>query len=271
MKHFHHQQCMLQFKQYYHYMHQEEQLVLYYQPKIDLKTFHIVGAEALLRWQHPEIGLVPPGDFITVAEETGLIVPIGEWVLRTACQQIQQWEQTKTMSIRVSVNLSGRQFHNTDLSRTINQIIEETAINPAMLELELTESILMKEGDSSVHVLNEFKKMGLSVSVDDFGTGYSSLNYLKRLPLDILKIDRSFVEDIEINSDDTTIIKTIIAMAHNLNLKVIAEGVETMEQMDFLIKHGCEEAQGYLFSKPLPADEFEQLFQDQQKAKSRSS
>lgn len=236
-----------------------EEFLLYYQPQIDMQSGKIVAMEALLRWKHPERGLVPPDAFIPIAEECGAIVAIGEWVIRAACIQNMAWQQAGLSSVPVAVNLSAVQFRKKDLVATIRRILEETGLPPSLLELEMTERIIMADADSTVETLLAIKEMGLLLSIDDFGTGYSSLSYLKRFQVDKLKIDQSFVQDIESSRDNAAIVKTIIAMGHNLRLKVIAEGVETSEQMAFLKEHGCDEAQGYLFSRPLPAIEFETL------------
>jgi diguanylate cyclase (GGDEF)-like protein/PAS domain S-box-containing protein len=228
---------------------------LYYQPKIDIPTGRIIGAEALLRWQHAARGLVSPVHFIPIAEETGLIVPIGEWVLRTASMQSRAWQDAGLPPLPISVNLSTRQFGQKDLLATITKILKTVDMDPRHLELEITESSVMQHPDKAVAVLRELKGMGIGVSLDDFGTGYSSLNYLRRLPLDCLKIDRSFIMNITKNSDDAAITAAIIAMAHNLKLTVLAEGVEREDQLMMLSRLGCDHAQGYLFSRPVPADE----------------
>ncbi|MGA7936770.1 MAG: EAL domain-containing protein [Kovacikia sp.] len=232
---------------------------LYYQPQINLITGRIIGAEALLRWEDPELGLVYPAKFISIAEETGLIIPIGEWVLRTACAQAKAWQVTNRLPMRISVNLSARQFKQDNLVETIAQVLQETNLTPDALVLELTETSVMENVETTVMILEELKQKGVHISIDDFGTGYSSLNYLKRFPIDTLKIDRSFVREITTNANDAAIAKAIIAMAQSLQLKVIAEGVETEEQSNFLRQNGCNAMQGYLFSRPVPAEEFEQL------------
>ena len=232
---------------------------LVYQPQADLKTGRVIGLEALLRWQHPELGTVSPARFIPVAEESGLIVPIGEWVLRTACTQIRRWLDAGLPAVPVGINLSARQFRQQDLGTFIAQTIRDTDILAEYVELEITEGTMMENTDSAVATLHMLKELGLHLAIDDFGTGYSSLSYLKRFPLDRLKIDRSFVQDIITNTDDAAIARAIIAMAHSLNLKVIAEGVETEEQLSYLRAHGCDEIQGYYFSRPLPPEEVEAL------------
>jgi EAL domain-containing protein (putative c-di-GMP-specific phosphodiesterase class I) len=217
--------------------------------------------EALVRWRHPQHGLISPMEFIPLAEETGLIVSIGEWVLRTACAQIKSWQDDGFQPLHVSVNLSARQFEQLNLSETVLEIIRETGINPGCLELELTESSIMKNPESAIKTLVKLKETGIKISIDDFGTGYSSLGYLKHLPIDILKIDRSFVRDLTTNPDDAAIVMAIIALGHNLNLKVVAEGVETEEQLKFLHLLRCDEWQGFFNSKPMPAEAFKRLLQ----------
>jgi diguanylate cyclase (GGDEF)-like protein len=232
---------------------------VYYQPQINIPSGEIVGMEALVRWQHPDLGLVPPNEFIPLAEDTGLIVPIGEWVLRTACAQNKAWQDEGCDLLSLAVNLSARQFQQQDLAHVIGRILLETGLDPRLLELELTESSIMKNAESAVVMLDKLKTMGVKISIDDFGTGYSSLGYLKRLPIDILKIDSSFVHDVTTKPDDATLVEAIIRLAHNLRLKVIAEGVETGEQLDFLRQLGCDAWQGFLFSKPVPAVAFRKL------------
>jgi len=235
------------------------QFMLHYQPKVDIETWSVVGVEALIRWHHPERGWIPPSEFIPVAEESGLIVPIGNWVLREACRQVARWKSTALRDIRISVNISSEQIYTHDLMETVTGAIAANEINASSLELEITESLLMRDVDSTVEQLQEFKELGLSISIDDFGTGYSSLSYLTRFPIDTLKIDKSFVRDLHIDSDDAAICAAILAMARKLNLNVVAEGVEIAEQLNFLRRHGCHQIQGYLYSKPLPADELERL------------
>lgn len=230
---------------------------VFYQPKVDITTKRIIGMEALVRWNHPEFGLVSPAEFIPLAEETGLIVPIGEWVLRTACAQSKFW-QDEGFALQVSVNLSARQLQQ-NLSGIVMRIIHETGFDPNYLELEVTESSIMKNVEYSIKVLNELKKFGIKIAIDDFGTGYSSLGYLKKLPIDTLKIDKSFIKDITTNPDDTALVMAIITLSHNLRLKVIAEGVETEEQLRFLHLVRCDQMQGYLFSKPVSSEAFGQM------------
>ncbi|MEK9133499.1 MAG: EAL domain-containing protein, partial [Pseudomonadota bacterium] len=233
------------------------ELSLHYQPIAEGKSGRIVGMEALLRWKHPVRGMISPAQFIPLAEETGFIIPIGEWVLRTACLQCRAWQKLGFPSLYVAVNLSSRQFHQKDLPASIYNILQETGLKPAFLGLELTEGLVMQQAEASVNTLRELKAMDMRISIDDFGTGYSSLSYLKRFPIDVLKIDQSFVRDIPGDADDAAIASTIITMAHSLGLKVVAEGVETKEQLNFMREHGCDAMQGYFLSKPLPADQFE--------------
>jgi len=238
---------------------ERDEFVLYYQPQLDMKTGKICGMEALIRWQHPELGMVPPGRFVSIAEETGLIVPIGAWVMRTACAQNKAWQDAGFDKLRVAVNLSARQFSAPDLIEGLEQVLLDTGLEPKYLEIELTESLFMSDVTPAVELLHRMKALGVNLSIDDFGTGYSSLSYLSRFPIDVLKIDRSFVADITRDANDEAIVTSIIALAHNLKLAVIAEGVETAEQLDYLRRHGCDEMQGYYFSRPVAAAEFEQL------------
>ncbi len=239
---------------------EQNEFVLYYQPQFSGDGKRLTGAEALLRWRHPRRGLVPPGDFIPVLEELGLVVDVGDWVLAEACRQLKTWHQNKVRVPKVSVNISARQFSDGQLGTRIATILRDTGLPPACLELELTESILMREVSEAMLILDGLKNLGLSIAVDDFGTGYSSLNYLKQFPIDVLKIDRTFVDGLPSGEQDAQIARAIIAMAHSLNLAVIAEGVETHEQLDFLREHGCDEVQGYLFGRPMAASRFEAQF-----------
>ncbi len=231
-----------------------DEFILHYQPQLDLQSGKIVACEALVRWQHPRKGLIGPNVFIPVAEESGLIRELGKWVLRTACKQQQRWQQLG-LNITVAVNISTRQFLSQHLVEEIQQVIQETMIEPRYLELELTESIIMEYVEENILILNKFQEMGVSLAIDDFGTGYSSMAYLKRFPIDKLKIDRSFVKDIVTDADDTAIVKAITSLAQSLNMKVIAEGVETIEQLNFLSEIGCDEMQGFYFCKAVPVDE----------------
>ena len=234
---------------------------LCYQPQLDLVTRRMVGMETLIRWQHPQRGLISPVQFIPLAEETGLIVPIGAWVLRTACAQAKAWQDAGLPPVRLSVNLSARQFIQRDLVASIRQTLEETGLAAEYLELELTESLIMHNADLFISTLRELREIGIELAVDDFGTGYSSLSYLQRFPINRLKIDQSFVRDIVGNADSGAISVAIIMLGHSLGLKVIAEGVETIEQLDFLHSSNCNEIQGYYFSKPLPAAEMQKLLE----------
>lgn len=246
---------------------QREEFLLHYQPQIDLNTGEIIGMEALIRWQSGEKGLIPPNHFIPLAEETGLICPIGEWVLRTACVQNRAWQKQGLPPIRVAVNLSGRQFQQQNLVKTIAKVLEDTGLNPEYLEIEITESIAVQDVDFTISVLQSLQRMGIHISIDDFGTGYSSLWSLKRFPLNTLKIDRSFVRDLMRDSKDAAIITAVIALGHGLDLKVIAEGVETPEQLSFLRSVNCDSVQGYLFSPPVSALEATQLYVSKTKSK----
>jgi diguanylate cyclase (GGDEF)-like protein len=252
---------MLNMENNLHKALEREELLLYYQPKLDLKTRTICGMEALIRWQRPGEGLIQPGKFIPLAEACGLIVPIGEFVLKEACRQNRLWQETGLLALGVAVNLSCRQFGQKKLLAEIFQTIRDSGLDPCHLELEVTESTIMQNPDKAINVLQELRSAGLQIAIDDFGTGYSSLSYLRRLPLSSLKIDISFIRNMLTNQSDAVIVRTIIAMAHSLNLKVIAEGVETEEQLAFLKEHGCDVIQGYLVSKPVPAEEFAKFLQ----------
>jgi len=236
-----------------------QEFVLHYQPRLAVDSLKITGVEALVRWQHPQLGLLSPIEFIPLAEDNGLILPIGEWVLRTACRQNREWQERGFTPMRVGVNVSARQFHQQHLAELVLQILEETGLAPEYLDLELTESSIMSNAEATIDVLTRLKAMDVTISIDDFGTGFSSLSYLKRLPIDALKIDKSFVRDVTTDPDDAALVMAIVTLAHNLRLQVVAEGVETEEQLRFLHLLRCDAVQGYLFSKPLPAEGLEQV------------
>jgi EAL domain-containing protein (putative c-di-GMP-specific phosphodiesterase class I) len=237
---------------------ERREFLLHFQPKFSLETGEMTGVEALIRWQHPELGMVSPQDFIGIAEESGLILPIGEWVLRAACQEVKRWHDEGLAQVRLAVNLSTKQFRHSRLKEMLAGVLAETGFDPRYLEFEITESMLMENSAAVSEVLDHLKAMGISISVDDFGTGYSSLSYLKRFPIDALKIDRSFVRDVPADHDDAAIVRAIIAMSRSLRMKVIAEGVETQEQQQFLRAEGCDEIQGFLSGRPMPPDELVQ-------------
>ncbi|GAB6156078.1 hypothetical protein JCM17380_48300 [Desulfosporosinus burensis] len=236
------------------------EFVLHYQPQVDFESGSIVGLEALIRWNSVERGMVSPVDFIPIAEETGLIVPIGEWVLRTACAQNKSWQEQNYPPLRIAVNISARQFREPDFIKLVAKILQETGLEPRWLELEITESIAMENGQTSLEMLNSFKELGVRISIDDFGTGFSSLNYLRRMPIDTLKIDQCFIQDISSGENGEEVVTAIIQLAKNLNLKVIAEGVETNTQRSFLKDKLCDEMQGYLYSKAVTSQDVEKLF-----------
>jgi predicted signal transduction protein with EAL and GGDEF domain/DNA-binding response OmpR family regulator len=232
-----------------------EEFVLHYQPQVDLQTGEVFGFEALVRWQHPEMGLVSPAQFIPLAEETGLIVPIGEWVLQNACRQMKQWQEAGRPSLRIAVNLSSRQFKQENFLERVTRILNESGLNPHLLDLELTESLFMEGTPTTMNAMQELSRWGVQFSIDDFGTGYSALSYIKRFPISKLKIDRSFVNAMLSDPNDAEIVRMIVGLAHHLRLKAIAEGIETAEQLAFLQTIHCDEMQGYLFSRPLPAEQ----------------
>jgi EAL domain-containing protein (putative c-di-GMP-specific phosphodiesterase class I) len=232
---------------------------LVYQPQINIVSGNIIGFEALIRWRHPELGLIPPDRFIKIAENSGLIMPIGEWVLNTACAQARKWQDEGFPSVPVAVNVSAVQFLRDGFCELIKKVLAENGLAPRFLELELTESLLLKDAAATLSVLQKLKEMGLELAIDDFGTGYSSLSYLRQFPISKLKIDRSFIKNVSVSADDAAIAVAIISMAKGLNLKVIAEGVEDESQMSFLREHQCDEIQGYYFSKPLMVDQIAEL------------
>jgi diguanylate cyclase (GGDEF)-like protein len=240
---------------------ERDEFEVYYQPRINVRSGALVSCEALVRWRHPERGLLLPEHFIALAEETGLIVPIGEWVLKRACAQARAWQKDGRAQIAVSVNLSMRQFRQEALANDVEDALRESRLDPRLLEMELTESLIMHDTEAAIRILLRLREIGVDVSVDDFGTGHSSLSYLTRLPISALKIDQSFVHDIKGSgrADEGLVAQTIISLARNLKLKVVGEGVETEAQFQFLKKHDCDEVQGFHFAKPMPAPEFERF------------
>ncbi|WP_298239574.1 cell division protein ZapA [uncultured Bradyrhizobium sp.] len=234
---------------------QAEQFELHYQPQVDLRSGAVSSVEALIRWHHPEFGKVSPARFIPLAEETGLIIPLGEWVLRQACRQLKAWHDAGRRDLTMAVNVSARQFHHQDIPRLVRRVLEETGVPPQSLELELTESVLLYNADAVIEVLRQLKAIGVSLAMDDFGTGYSSLSYLKRFPIDTIKIDRSFTTDLPQSKDAASITRAIIAMAQSLDMRTVAEGVETEDQLGFLSLNACDAVQGFYFSPALPAEQ----------------
>jgi EAL domain-containing protein (putative c-di-GMP-specific phosphodiesterase class I) len=235
-----------------------KELFLAYQPKVEMASGKMVGMEALLRWQHPEKGMIPPARFIPVAEESGLISEIGEWVLREACMQVREWQAQGYRAVPIAVNVSGVQFKRGRCGECLRNVLNETKISPELIEIEITESVLMELGESGRQIMNEIRALGVRLALDDFGTGYSSLSRLKSFPLDFLKIDQSFIRSLETDPDDAAIVRAVLSMAQEMSLRVIAEGVETQQQLDILKRLHCEEYQGYLFSKPVRPREIEQ-------------
>jgi EAL domain-containing protein (putative c-di-GMP-specific phosphodiesterase class I) len=242
---------------------ERNEFVLYYQPQIDTRTQKIMGVEALLRWKHPEFGLVTPNNIVPLMEETGLIEKVGHWALETACRQSRKWHDAGWTYLHLSVNISSRQFNDPDFISLVHDIISTTGINPEYLELELTESMLIRNASATINALNTLSSLGVRFAIDDFGTGYSSLSYLRRFPIDTIKIDRSFIHDVTDNPDDAAIASAIIVMGQNLSLNVIAEGVENQQQLEFLSSRNCHYLQGNLFSRPLPAEEFSTLLRQE--------
>ena len=240
---------------------EREEFVLHYQPKVNLKTGEIVGAEALLRWTHPTRGSISPAQFIPVAEDCGLMMPIGNWALREACKQTRVWADASLPLVTIAVNVSAMEFRQESFLEGVFAILKDTGLAPGSLELELTESVLMKRAESAASVLQALRAAGVQIAVDDFGTGFSSLSYLRKFPIDALKIDQSFVRQITMTSDDTTIVSAIISMGQSMKLRVIAEGVETQEELAFLQAHHCDEGQGYYFSRPVPPEQFAKLLE----------
>jgi diguanylate cyclase (GGDEF) domain len=246
------------------------EFIVHYQPQVNTSDFQLVGMEALVRWQHPALGLLYPTEFISLAEDSGLIIPLGDWVLRTACFQNKLWQVAGLKPQVLSVNFSARQFQLPTFIQTVAEILKETNLDPKWLELELTESSIMKDPDQAIEKLHELKLMGIKVAIDDFGTGYSSLNYLKRFPIDTLKIDKSFISDVCKDPHDTAIVRAIVTLGHALDLTVVAEGVETREQLEYLNELECDVVQGFLFSKSLSADDFEDLLLEQHRVTTSS-
>jgi len=239
-------------------LHKQE-FIIHYQPQVDIASGRIVAAEALVRWEIPGLGLIPPLDFIPLAEQTGFIVPMGEWVLRTACHQARAWEKAGLPALGMAVNLSARQFQQQDLAAQISDALQKSGLAPHLLDLEITESHAMQDADFTLSVFHDLQSMGVRISIDDFGTGYSSLGFLKQFPINTLKIDRSFVKDLGQDPKDEAIVSAIIVLAHRLELDVVAEGVEKETELAILRKHQCNRMQGYLFSKPVAAAELEAL------------
>jgi diguanylate cyclase (GGDEF)-like protein/PAS domain S-box-containing protein len=250
---------------------ERSEFVVHYQPQVTIPDFHLVGMEALVRWRHPSLGLLYPNEFVPLAEDSGLIIALGDWVMREACLQNKAWQDKGLAPMRLSVNFSARQFQQSTFISTVAAILKETNLDPRWLELELTESSIMKEPEQAIEKLHELKLMGIKVAIDDFGTGYSSLNYLKRFPIDTLKIDKTFVADVCKDPHDTAIVRAIITLGHALDLTVIAEGVETQEQLQYLRSLGCDLVQGFLFSKSLPPPAFEELLIEQRRAAALST
>ena len=249
---------------------ERSEFVVQYQPQVDVRGFQLVGMEALVRWHHPSLGLLYPSEFVPLAEESGLIISLGDWVMRTACAQNMAWQDAGLTPLTLSVNFSARQFQQSTFIEDVARILKDTNLDPRWLELELTESSIMKDPEEAIEKLHELKLMGIKVAIDDFGTGYSSLNYLKRFPIDTLKIDKTFVSDVCKDPHDTAIVRAIIDLGHALDLTVIAEGVETKEQLQYLSALECDVVQGFLFSKALSASAFEELLMEQKRVTSNN-
>lgn len=235
------------------------EFVLYYQPQFNLATSMFDGIEALLRWKHPTRGLLLPKDFLTVAEEAGFIIIIGEWVLKTACKQNKAWQEKGFVPVRMAVNISSRQFHQRDFVEMVVRVLNDVRLKPKYLELELTENIILHDADKVIQQIQRLKNLGISIALDDFGTGYSSISYLKRIAVDRIKIDKSFIQNAHQDKNDLAIVRSIITLAEGLNVQVVAEGVETLKQLKPLLAYHCDEVQGFYFSVPLPADEIEKI------------
>ncbi|OGO79274.1 MAG: hypothetical protein A2Y23_01500 [Clostridiales bacterium GWB2_37_7] len=253
---------LIELDNYMHHALEKNEFVLHYQPQVDITTGRIVGTEALIRWNNPKLGIISPAKFIPLAEENGLILPIGDWVLKTACAQNKKWMELGYDPIYISVNISALQIHQSDFVDKISQVLYETQMEAKYLELEITESIAMEDTETRIKILEVLRNMGVRIAIDDFGTGYSSLSYLRRFQLTSLKIDQSFTRELVSNEKDAAIVSTIIAIGQNLNLKIIAEGVETQEQLEFLRKKKCDNIQGYLYSRPVSSDELEKLLKN---------
>jgi EAL domain-containing protein (putative c-di-GMP-specific phosphodiesterase class I) len=257
-----HSMRLMKFKAELRQALEQNRLQLHFQPRFNLRTGQLLCLESLVRWHHPDRGILLPAEFIPLAEETGLIVPLGEWVLRNACVQIKAWQNAGLEQLSISVNLSALQFNRKYLVEQITGILQETGVSAQHLELELTESTLMENIDESVTLLGDLKKIGVKLSIDNFGTGFSSLSYLKRFPIDALKIERSYIHDLITDVDDTAIVASTIALAHNLGFKVVAEGVEREAQLKYLKDRGCDAVQGYLFSRPMAPESFMPWFEE---------
>lgn len=248
---------------------ENEEFVIFYQPQIDLRSNRIAGAEALIRWKHPERGILAPGHFLNLATETGLMIPIGEWVLEKACSQMREWAKGDNPPFRIAVNISGQHFQKNGAIDSLARLLKKTGIDPSFIELELTEEVLIERVEENIEALWRLREMGVHIAIDDFGTGYSSLSYLKHFPINTLKIDRSFVQQLMANEKDAIITKSVISLAHDLGLKVVAEGVETADQLPFLLDQHCDEVQGYYYSRPVPAQEFWNYFQESNKTEDK--
>jgi len=243
------------------YALERQELLLHYQPKVNLKTGAMTGVEALVRWQHPERGLLLPRQFLTIAEDTGIIVAIGQWVLGEACRQTREWLDAGLRAVPVAVNISSLEFRSEHFLEGVQVALKNSGLDSNFLELELTETVLMRHAESTAYVLRQLKAIGVRLAVDDFGTGYSSLSYLTRFPIDALKLDQSFLLDVIIGSEDAIVVSAVVAMGKSLKHRVIAEGVETIDQLAFLQAHGCDEGQGYFFSRPVVAQQFAKLLE----------
>ncbi|WP_297990010.1 bifunctional diguanylate cyclase/phosphodiesterase, partial [uncultured Anoxybacillus sp.] len=243
---------------------EKKQFTLFYQPQFDVQTKELIGMEALIRWIHPKLGTISPSIFIPIAEETGQIIPIGEWVIEEACRQMKSWNEQTGRSLRISVNISPKQFLKENFVEHIHSVLQNTPLPPRQLDLEITEGVAVFKEQYTIHKLQQLKQLGVHISIDDFGTGYSSLSYLRKFPIDRLKIAKPFIDGITEEKEDVAVVKAIIVLAKNLKLRVIAEGVETLQQLDLLRSLQCDEIQGYVLGKPLPADGFEKTYMKNQ-------